>query len=261
MLLTGIRAVILDIEGTIGSIDYVRTVLFPYALRRYAAWVRDLEPHERQRLREKLQTQVASCVRNDTSVIALLQDLTDRDVKSAILKEVQQSIWHTGFVRGELRGHVYSDVAPALSTIRQSGKSTYIYSSGDARAQKDWFRYSSVGDLTSFIDGYFDLNSAGSKADPSSYRRIARAIGLPAESMLFLSDAVAELNAACVTGASAAHVIRGCGPIDVWDRGPVLSSLADIDATQHETMVLTPQRSACNNTKSRNLHIQSGAQE
>jgi methionine salvage enolase-phosphatase E1 len=55
------------------------------------------------------------------------------------------------------------------------------------------------GDLTEFIDNYFDTTT-GPKTASESYRHIAAALCLPAPEVLFISDVVAELDAANAAG-------------------------------------------------------------
>lgn len=56
------------------------------------------------------------------------------------------------------------------------------------------------GDLLDFFSGNFDTENAGPKRESKSYLAITDAIGLPAHSLLFLSDSGAELDAARAAG-------------------------------------------------------------
>lgn len=75
----------------------------------------------------------------------------------------------------------------------------YVYSSGSIMAQKLLFGYSDMGDMASLFDGYFDATT-GPKREKNSYHKIASAIGFPADQILFLSDVIAELDAARAAG-------------------------------------------------------------
>ena len=66
-------------------------------------------------------------------------------------------------------------------------------------AQKLLFAHTEAGDLTQFIDDYFDTN-VGKKGEAESYRRIAEKMKLPADEILFISDVIDELNAAHAAG-------------------------------------------------------------
>lgn len=223
-----VAAVVLDIEGTTGSADHVREVLFPYARERLASWF--------DRHRESILAQIRSHTGNSgltgAQALALLTDWLDRDVKAAPLKSLQGRIWAAGYADGSLTGHVYPDVPVALANWRQAGVLLYIYSSGSVAAQRDWFAHTPHGDLTGLLSGYFDLTTAGDKRSAQSYRAITDAIGAPAEATLFLSDTAAELDAAVAAAWQATGVRRQDDP-----RGPTIPghrtvpSLLDLDPT------------------------------
>src|SRR5262249_41645976 len=130
--------------------------------------------------------------RGDISVIAYLEWLMDRDRKSTGLKIIQGEIWRGGVESGVLRGEVYPDARPALERWRAAGRRIAIYSSGSTAAQQLLFGHSTAGDLTPFIDRYFDT-TVGAKRSSQSYTAIAKVLELPPRSLLFLSDVDAEL--------------------------------------------------------------------
>ena len=70
-----------------------------------------------------------------------------------------------------------------------------IFSSGSILAQRLVFRYTRFGDLTHFIDAYFDT-STGPKRDPESYRAIAARLETSPGEIQFFSDVIEELDAA-----------------------------------------------------------------
>jgi enolase-phosphatase E1 len=119
----------------------------------------------------------------------------DRDRKSPGLKALQGHIWEDGYREGALTGDVFPDVPTAFRRWRDAGVRVSIYSSGSVLAQRLLFSSTPYGDLTPHIDRFFDT-SVGAKVSADSYRRIAEALGLPASRQLFVSDVVAELDAA-----------------------------------------------------------------
>ncbi|MDO0924216.1 acireductone synthase [Streptomyces sp. TG1A-8] len=208
--------VVLDIEGTTGSLSHVRDVLFPYARREFTGWLtnhRD-EPRVRE-LMDAVGREVGRPGIGPDGVAAALAAWSDADVKAAPLKTVQGWIWAEGYAAGRLHGHVYPEVPGVLRDWRAAGTGIAVYSSGSAAAQRDWFRHTGYGDLSGLLDAFFDLDSAGAKTDPASYRAIARAVGAPSGRLLFLSDVAAELDAALAAGWQAAGVRRDGDP-----RGP-----------------------------------------
>lgn len=219
----GIGAILLDIEGTTTPIAFVTQVLFPYARRRLRPY---LEEHAHSPANEALidafRGEHAADVRRGEpvpgwvdepeparidSTVAYVEWLMDRDRKSPALKELQGRIWDAGYERGELVGQVFPDVPDALRRWQERGVPVGIFSSGSVQAQQLLFRHSSAGDLTRFLRWYFDTR-VGAKVEPESYRAIARAVGLPADAILFVSDVTRELDAAHAAGMQVRLSIR-----------------------------------------------------
>jgi enolase-phosphatase E1 len=218
-----IEAILLDIEGTTTPIAFVVDRLFPYArkhLRRhleehatsstYASLFDQLrEEHAAdQRARESVPMWVdgSPAARRD-SAASYAEWLMDRDRKSTPLKTLQGKIWEEGYQRGELVGEVFADVPPALSRWHAQGAPVGIFSSGSVLAQQLLFRHSSAGDLTPFLRWHFDTTT-GKKADSDSYRRIAAAMNMTPQGIVFVSDIVAELDAARDAGLQTRLSIR-----------------------------------------------------
>jgi enolase-phosphatase E1 len=218
-----IRAVLLDIEGTTTSIDFVTQTLFPFARRHLAEFVErhydapDLKATIAQlRAEQQLDaSQDPGCPvwRSDSrraqtqSAVAYLEWLMDQDRKSTPLKWLQGRIWELGYQTGALSSHVYPDVPPAFRRWQRKGKAIGIFSSGSVLAQRLLFAHTTAGNLGSFIRSYFDTTTGPKKA-PESYQRIAQTLDLPSSAILFLSDTIAELNAAQSAGMQSALCAR-----------------------------------------------------
>jgi len=207
------KVILLDIEGTTTPIDFVHKKLFPFAETRMAEFV--LESFED--LRDEIEQLVEEHTRyNDAenldpnspgSVSAYLVHLIKVDRKSTPLKSIQGKIWQVGYESGELKSEIFPDVPPALERWTAAGKIIAIYSSGSVLAQKLLFKYTDHGDLTPYISAYFDTTSGG-KRESESYRKIASELSLPPEEILFVSDVLAELDAANNAGFQTALSIR-----------------------------------------------------
>jgi enolase-phosphatase E1 len=70
-----------------------------------------------------------------------------------------------------------------------------IFSSGSELAQRLLFESTPFGDLTGYLNGYFDTR-IGAKVDPASYASIAATFALRAAEIVFVSDITRELDAA-----------------------------------------------------------------
>ena len=218
-----LRAILLDIEGTTTAIDFVSQVLFPYARKHVQGFVQEHRGSEALRAAiEGLRAEHSGDAQRQLnpppwreeladfeveSVVAYVHWLMDQDRKSTPLKALQGLIWEAGYRNGELRSHVFRDVPPALARWHQQEKDICIFSSGSVLAQKLLFAHTAAGDLTPFIRAYFDTTT-GAKTDAESYRRIATALELRAAEILFLSDVIAELDAAQLAGMQTALCAR-----------------------------------------------------
>jgi enolase-phosphatase E1 len=215
-----IEVVVLDIEGTISPISFVHEQLFPYSRARVAAWMARPGPQiegiaaaVRRSVNEERRAVGAAGapvtnVTTTAGVVAVLQRWIDEDVKAAPLKELQGLIWEEGFSAGHLVSRVYDDVPAALRRWREAGHRLCVYSSGSELAQRLWFTHSQFGDLEALVSGHFDTVSGGPKRDPQSYVAIARTLSTPADRIVFLTDAAAELDAARAAGWRAIGVSR-----------------------------------------------------
>jgi enolase-phosphatase E1 len=204
----GARAVVTDIEGTTGSIAFVREVLFPYARARLADFIAG---HGEEAAATLDAVRAAEGDMDNDALVALLRRWIDEDRKDPALKTLQGLIWREGYRSGELVGHVYDDAARMLRRWRGQGLSLNVYSSGSVAAQKLLFAHGAAGDLTPLFDGYFDLG-VGAKTSADSYRRIAEALAVDAAAILFLSDSAPEVAAARSAGLMAIRVVRDATP-------------------------------------------------
>ena len=207
-----IRAIVVDIEGTTTPVSFVYDILFPYARRALRAFVREHvdAPELRdtwQQIREDWKQDVARGENPPDPIVGYAEWLMDRDRKAPGLKALQGHIWKRGYEDGALKGEVFADVPDAFARWRVAGMTVAIYSSGSVLAQQLLFRTTTFGDLTPFVDAYFDTG-VGPKTSADSYRRIASALGCPAAALLFISDTRAEIDAAREAGCTTLLCVR-----------------------------------------------------
>ena len=202
------KAALVDIEGTVGSIAFVRDVLFPYAKERMDAYVHAHaeEPWMRAILDEAAR-EAAVDVHDLRAILHALHTWAEADVKVTPLKELQGRIWVEGFESSGIRGHLYPDAVDALHRFRDAGVDLYIYSSGSVPAQKLLFGHSVAGDLLPLFSGFYDT-TIGGKREASSYERIVNEIGIAPNDLIFFSDNAAELDAARDAGIQTVQLAR-----------------------------------------------------
>jgi len=210
-----ISTMLLDIEGTTTPVDFVYKILFPYARVRLKDFITRHKADEEVRavvadlLAARAQDKSADLPPLHYSyslgegqmedIVAYCHWLMDHDRKLTPLKTLQGMIWEKGYRSGELKAVVFPDVAPNLRRWREQGKAVCIYSSGSVLAQKLLFEHTEQGDLTKFIYDFFDT-TVGHKTEHGSYRRIAESVRRKPSEILFISDVIAELDAARSAG-------------------------------------------------------------
>ncbi len=238
MKFTG-RGILLDIEGTTSSVSFVYDVMFPFVRRELDAY---LETHWAEPELTAAVAQIAQDAGHDSlsawvgenaedqrkAVTTNVLELMDNDVKATGLKMLQGQIWKSGFESGELVAHVYDDVVPAIHSWKSVDCDVRIYSSGSVPAQRLFFGHTEQGDLLALLSAHYDTQ-VGSKRESSSYQTIVADFGLPAEEVLFLSDVVAELDAAKGAGLQTGWCVRpGNAPEDAVHDHPKITSFDQV---------------------------------
>ena len=237
------RSILLDIEGTTTPIDFVYKILFPFASAHVEEFltahiqdpeIRSLVDELRQHHHREAQSGASLhtwCDKTSAervhSAAFYVQWLMKRDSKITPLKALQGKIWEAGYRDRELRGAVYPDVAPALARWRTQGRRLAIFSSGSVLAQKLLFAYSTAGDLTALLCGFFDT-TVGPKHEVGSYRGIAAGLGLADSEVLFLSDVTAELDSARASGMQTGLVLRPGAPMQATSSHATIRSFDEV---------------------------------
>ena len=208
--------ILLDIEGTTCPVSFVAEVLFPYAsssLERYLeehqdeaeiksllegvemAWGKDVHPEAIALLEEQGQDSPVKI----KAFVQYLKQLIARDIKLTELKDLQGRIWRSGYASGELIAPLFHDVPEALNRWHEAGLTLAVYSSGSVPAQKLLYGHCQAGDLSPLFKYWFDTKT-GMKQAKESYLTIAQSMGTAPPAVLFISDALQELEAADAAG-------------------------------------------------------------
>ncbi len=191
-----VAAIVMDIEGTTGSLSFVKETLFPFAAAKLPGFIAShaTRPEVAAQLDAVRRMENNLALSNDDIVKILLQWVRD-DNKATPLKALQGMIWQDGYKDQAFHGHVYEDALETIERWHVADIPLYIYSSGSIAAQRLLFGHTAQGDITGWLSGYFDTTT-GPKRDVASYQKIAAEVGQPAETILFLSDIPEELAAA-----------------------------------------------------------------
>ena len=232
-----VRGLLIDIEGTTTPIAFVHETLFSYARTHAREFLTknsdnrevraDIELlHEEHALDIRNKQQPPALDNNVESLSTYIEWLIARDRKSTGLKSLQGKIWKRGYSEGTLKSQVFPDVAAALERWHAAGLSISIFSSGSVLAQQLLFAHTEAGNLTSFIDHYFDTN-VGKKGEADSYRRIGATLQLDPSEILFISDVVAELEAAQEAGMKTVLSVRPGNAAQEWPQ--TIQSFAEVD--------------------------------
>ncbi len=209
-VLDGVQWILTDIEGTTTEVSFVYDILFPYFRAHMDQWKTvDSDPMNQVLEQTRVLVLEEQSI-NLTSKEALFEQLrqwSNEDRKVTPLKTFQGMVWEQGFKSGAIKGHVYSDVKPALEQWTSMGIKLAIFSSGSIAAQKQLFGFSIEGDLTPYFSAFFDTTT-GMKRDEQTYQLIVEQLQAPENSVLFLSDIHQELEAAHAAGLRTLQLVR-----------------------------------------------------
>ncbi|AUN99573.1 acireductone synthase [Bacteriovorax stolpii] len=205
------KFILTDVEGTTTAISFVHDVLFPFSQERMKEYIQKhaskKEVQEALNLTKKTALEENQQTINDEQAGDLLLQWIKEDRKHPALKSLQGEIWEEGYASGAIKGHVYSDVLPALKKWKENGLGLGVYSSGSVKAQHLIFGFSTEGNLRPFFSHHFDT-AVGHKREVNSYKNIIAELKIQASDILFLSDIKEELDAAREAGMKTTQLVR-----------------------------------------------------
>lgn len=199
-------------EGTVTPVEFVTTVLFPYALAQYDAFV--TEHWDDAEFQRGIVRKLADGGADRASILQRVAELHAQNSKQGAFKTLQGRIWREAYTSGQVKAPLYADVVPAIERfLAQNGCSAWVYSSGSVPAQKLLFGHTNQGDVTPLFSGFFDT-AVGLKQERESYANIVRLANeqsgahSTAQEWLFLTDVLAEAEAARAAGMAAIQLVR-----------------------------------------------------
>lgn len=238
------KCVLLDIEGTMSDIRFVYDVMFPYAKKNMEQFL--IENWESLPVQDAIRTvahdaRIASIddwlgspwQKNKTNAVTKLlehcQQLMATDSKATGLKTLQGMVWKFGFESGALRAELFPDVLPALEEWKASGMNLRIYSSGSVLAQKMFFKFTVLGDISDLFSAHYDT-TIGTKKDAASYTRIAAESQFDPTEIVFVTDVYSEWLAASQAGMQVVVSVRPKnGPLPADFTGLTITSFSQLD--------------------------------
>jgi enolase-phosphatase E1 len=201
------KVILLDIEGTIAPISFVKEVMFPYSKNKLEKFLKENKDKEEiKKIIEEVE-KIEGKKLTLSEVIEILKRWIDEDKKITPLKDLQGYIWKEGFEKGELKAPIYEDAIKKIKEWKNKGYKIYIYSSGSVQAQKLFFSHTNYGNILNMFDGHFDTK-IGNKKDKNSYLKIAKEIGVEPKEIIFLSDDEKEIESSIEAGLKGIKVSR-----------------------------------------------------
>jgi len=117
-----IKAVLIDIEGTVSPISFVKEVLFPYSKERIEEFIKkNLDNPDIKRIIQDIKNIEGRDLTLEEVVNTLIRWI-DQDKKITPLKEIQGYIWEEGFRSGRLKAPVYEDAYRKLKEWKEKNQ-------------------------------------------------------------------------------------------------------------------------------------------
>lgn len=193
-----VRAVIIDIEGTISTPSFVKDILTPYVITNISGFIQDYEPEIIDNL-DAVRSEEKNPDLSTQEVIEVLLRYIDDGENPPCAQPLQVMLLKEGYEEKAINAQVCEDALRALKRMSDRGISLNIYSSFSVPEQRLFFAHTQAGDITKSFDRFFDTN-IGAKNNSKSYSKIAASIDLPPSDILFLSDNIEDIMAASNAG-------------------------------------------------------------
>ncbi len=200
-----VRAVLTDLEGVLFLEDVVKDLLIPYSKSKIPEFVKERsEDPVVKRVVEEVRA-ISGQELNLQGVVDTLLRWLEEGRKSSQLKEIQLMVWEEGLRSGELAVKVSEASCRKLKELKEKGLPIYTYSPIPEKVQKLLLSRTQMGDLTGLFSGYFDKR-VGSRKKESTFKKVAKRIGLSPEEVLYFSTDPVSIEAAEKAGVRAVKV-------------------------------------------------------
>lgn len=190
-----IKAAIIDIEGALCPISFVKNILVPFINSELYDYIWDHE-QELSNLIDAVKS-VENNLRLSTEEVVevLLRYLEDGQCNTS-LDRLQSLILQEGCQSGEVKASIYDDALLAMERLKGQGIYLYAYSAAQVQAEQILLCHEKPGELFS---GFFDMEY-GEDVNPDIYDKIAARIGVRPDDILFISNNVEAVSAAYDAG-------------------------------------------------------------
>ncbi|RWS18390.1 enolase-phosphatase E-1-like protein 3, partial [Leptotrombidium deliense] len=160
---------------------------------------------------EKLKVQVEKIMENVIFYI-------DNSKETNAHYKLKFAMWKDAYENQRIETHIYSDAAKNIKKWRKGGIKTYIYSNAWSELQKLFLRYTTHGNLSRNIDGYFDT-SIGKPTDVETFKKLLGIIKVKkASDVLFITKNPDEAMVAKKLGITCLLIISHAAQLKKIDK-------------------------------------------
>lgn len=234
-------AIVLDFMSTAIKAGFIEKALYKY-LRTQGRQVisqkweeksfKDIVAQVRKQVRKdsasdqeipKVSDKTASMEEQQESLFNNMVWMMDHERETDAHYRLKFAIYEEGYNKGIVFTHVYQDVARNIPQWKSMGMKIFFFSHAWIQTQKLFMKFTNHGELFSHIDNFFDTQALGPMNSPESYERLAQAIGLPKEQILFLTKGTEEGNAAKAVGIHSILVVSHSYQLQKYNRDDLAS--------------------------------------
>lgn len=191
---TNIKAAIIDIEGALCPISFVKNILVPFINAELPDYMWDHE-QELLSLIDAVKSEENNPSLSVEEVVEVLLRYLEDGQENASLISLQSAICQEGFDSGDLKLELYKDALQGLNRWREQGVKLYAYSSAQVQSEQLLICHENGSEICDIFSGFFDME-AGEGTLIGSYDKIAARIEVRPDEILFISNNIEAALAA-----------------------------------------------------------------